>query len=82
MNRAAVVILFLGACFIMACGKSTSTGKAVYEAQKAIDDKIIADYLKANPTLNATKIDTSGFTTLLYSPVVVMLCSQGQPRLL
>jgi FKBP-type peptidyl-prolyl cis-trans isomerase FkpA len=68
MNRAALIILFLGSCLIIACGKSTSSGKAAYEAQKAIDDKIIADYLKANPTLNAAKVDTSGVYYIVIQP--------------
>jgi FKBP-type peptidyl-prolyl cis-trans isomerase FkpA len=59
MNRAALIILFLCAG-LTACRKSSGGGLAGYKAQAAIDDKIIADYLKADPTLIATKIDTSG----------------------
>lgn len=68
MNRAALIILFLGSCLIIACGKSTSSGKAAYEAQKAIDDKIIADYVQAHPALNAKKIDTSGVYYIVIKP--------------
>jgi FKBP-type peptidyl-prolyl cis-trans isomerase FkpA len=59
MKRAALTILFFG-CFLTACTKSNETGLAAYNARKVIDDQIIADYLKANPTLDAKKIDTSG----------------------
>lgn len=59
MNRAALIILFLS-CVLTACTKSNESGIAAYDARKVIDDKIIADYLKANPTLAAKKIDTSG----------------------
>jgi FKBP-type peptidyl-prolyl cis-trans isomerase FkpA len=59
MNRVALIILFFG-CFLTACTKSNETGLAAYNARKVIDDQIIADYLKANPTLDAKKIDTSG----------------------
>jgi len=49
-----VIIIGFGAC------KKTTDPLIQYNAQKAIDDKIIADYLAANPGLNAKRIDTSG----------------------
>ncbi len=67
MNRAALFILCL-ACFIAGCGKSNDSGKAAYLAQAAIDDKIIANYLAANPSLQATKIDTSGVYYITVTP--------------
>jgi FKBP-type peptidyl-prolyl cis-trans isomerase FkpA len=67
MNRAALVILFL-ATLLAACGKSTGSGIVAYNAQKAIDDKIIADYLAANPGLAAKKIDTSGVYYIVQDP--------------
>ncbi|MFD2145138.1 FKBP-type peptidyl-prolyl cis-trans isomerase [Mucilaginibacter antarcticus] len=67
MNKAALIILFL-ACFVAGCGKSNDSGVAAYNAQKVIDDKIVADYLAANPTLKATKIDTSGVYYVTVTP--------------
>jgi FKBP-type peptidyl-prolyl cis-trans isomerase FkpA len=67
MKRAVVIFLFL-AGFLTACTKSNETGLAVYNAQKAIDDKIIADYLQANPGLNAKRIDTSGVYYITVAP--------------
>ncbi|MDB5032554.1 FKBP-type peptidyl-prolyl cis-trans isomerase [Mucilaginibacter sp.] len=59
MNRAALIILLLCACFA-ACIKAPGTSLVAYKQQAAVDDKIITDYLAANPGLNAKKIDTSG----------------------
>jgi FKBP-type peptidyl-prolyl cis-trans isomerase FkpA len=67
MNRAALIILFLCAG-LTACQKSTESGSGAYKAQAAIDDKVIADYLKANPTIVATKIDTSGVYYVVVTP--------------
>jgi FKBP-type peptidyl-prolyl cis-trans isomerase FkpA len=67
MNRAALVILFL-ATLLAACGKSTDSGIVAYNAQKVIDDKIIADYLAANPGLGAKKVDTSGVYYIVTDP--------------
>jgi FKBP-type peptidyl-prolyl cis-trans isomerase FkpA len=67
MNRAALIILFLCIGFA-ACKKTTQGGLAGYKAQAAIDDKVIADYLKANPTLVAKKIDTSGVYAIIIDP--------------
>ncbi len=67
MNRAAIIILFLCAG-LMACKKSTDEGVAGYKAQAGIDDKIIADTLKNNPSLNAKKIDTSGVYYIVEQP--------------
>jgi FKBP-type peptidyl-prolyl cis-trans isomerase FkpA len=67
MNRAALIILLLYVC-LTACTKSANSGLAAYKAQAAIDDKIIADYLKANPSLVAKKIDTSGVYYIVKQP--------------
>jgi FKBP-type peptidyl-prolyl cis-trans isomerase FkpA len=67
MNRAALIILFLCVGFA-ACKKTTEGGLAGYRAQAVIDDKIIVDYLKANPTLVAKKIDTSGVYAIIIDP--------------
>ncbi|SDE42620.1 FKBP-type peptidyl-prolyl cis-trans isomerase FkpA [Mucilaginibacter pineti] len=58
MNRILLVLLICGIGF-SAC-KKTNDSLVQYKAQAAIDDKIIADYLTANPGLNAKRIDTSG----------------------
>jgi len=67
MNRAALVILFL-ATLLAACGKANNEGIVAYNAQKVIDDKIVADYLTANPGLVAKKIDTSGVYYIVQDP--------------
>lgn len=60
MNRAALILLLL-VSGLTACIKTPETGLVAYNAQKIIDDKIIADYLKANPGLVAKRaFDTSG----------------------
>jgi FKBP-type peptidyl-prolyl cis-trans isomerase FkpA len=59
--------LFL-ATLLAACGKSTDSGIVAYNAQKVIDDKIIADYLTANPGLGAKKVDTSGVYYIVTDP--------------
>lgn len=58
MNRVAIVVLALFFCFT-AC-KKTDLGSTAEKAQALIDDKIIADYLAANPGLNAKRADTTG----------------------
>ncbi len=58
MNRIAVILSILFFCFA-ACRK-TDVGASAEKAQAAIDDKIISDYLAANPGLNAKRIDTTG----------------------
>ncbi len=67
MNRVAIVVLALFFCFA-ACKKTTEGGVAGYKAQALKDDKIIADYLKANPSLVAKKIDTSGVYAIIIDP--------------
>ncbi|MDB5159337.1 MAG: peptidylprolyl isomerase [Mucilaginibacter sp.] len=67
MNRAAIIILFLCAA-LTACKKSTESGLAGYKAQATIDDNIITNYLKDNPTLVAKKIDTSGVYYIVEQP--------------
>jgi FKBP-type peptidyl-prolyl cis-trans isomerase FkpA len=67
MNRVALIICCLAYC-LAGCGKSNDSGRAAYLAQAAIDDKIVADYLVANPNLQATKIDTSGVYYITVAP--------------
>ncbi|MCC8425090.1 FKBP-type peptidyl-prolyl cis-trans isomerase [Mucilaginibacter sp. UR6-11] len=67
MNRVALIILLFCLGF-SACKKTSEGGLAGYKAQAAIDDKIVADYLKANPSLVATKIDTSGVYYIVEQP--------------
>ena len=59
MSRALYILLFF-CCIITACKKETATGVVAERAQAIIDDKIISDYLAANPGLNAKRIDTTG----------------------
>ncbi|MFD0748670.1 FKBP-type peptidyl-prolyl cis-trans isomerase [Mucilaginibacter calamicampi] len=66
MNRLAIIILVLFFCFT-ACKKS-DVGSAAEKAQAAIDDKIISDYLAANPGLAAKKIDTTGVYYIVNDP--------------
>jgi FKBP-type peptidyl-prolyl cis-trans isomerase FkpA len=60
MNRILVILLLVAAC-LGACKKATDP-LIHYRAQAAIDDKIIQDYLAANPGLGAKRVDndTSG----------------------
>ncbi len=69
MNRVAITILALFFCFT-ACKKS-DLGSAAEKAQAVIDDKIISDYLAANPGLNATRIDTTGVYYIVKDPGTV-----------
>jgi FKBP-type peptidyl-prolyl cis-trans isomerase FkpA len=66
MNRVAVTLLVLVFCFA-ACRK-TDLGYTAEKAQAAIDDKIISDYLAANPGLNAKRIDTTGVYYIVIAP--------------
>ncbi|MGY3213270.1 FKBP-type peptidyl-prolyl cis-trans isomerase [Mucilaginibacter sp. HD30] len=66
MNRVAIIIAVLFFCFT-ACKKS-DLGSAAEKAQAAIDDKIISDYLAANPGLAAKKIDTTGVYYIVNDP--------------
>jgi FKBP-type peptidyl-prolyl cis-trans isomerase FkpA len=59
MNKLLVVLLLLMAG-LGACKKSADS-LIQYNIQKGIDDKIIQDYLAANPTLHAARTD-SGIT--------------------
>ncbi|GAA4091883.1 FKBP-type peptidyl-prolyl cis-trans isomerase [Mucilaginibacter panaciglaebae] len=67
MNRATVIILFLLAG-LASCKKDLLGSVEGYKAQAHKDDKIIADYLAANPSLVATKIDTSGVYYIIEQP--------------
>ena len=72
MKRAALIILLFCAG-LTACKKSSDVGSAAEKAQAAIDDKIIADYLAANPGLNAKRVDagkgdTSGVFYIIKQP--------------
>lgn len=66
MKRVAIVLLALLFCFA-AC-KKTDIGASAEKAQAVIDDKIIADYLAANPGLAAKKIDTTGVYYIVSDP--------------
>nr|WP_294796577.1 FKBP-type peptidyl-prolyl cis-trans isomerase [uncultured Mucilaginibacter sp.] len=66
MNRVAITILVLFFCFT-ACKKS-DVGSAAEKAQAIIDDKIISDYLAANPGLGAKRIDTTGVYYIVKDP--------------
>ena len=66
MYRVAIIILALFVCFT-ACKKS-DLGSAAEKAQAIIDDKIISDYLAANPGLGAKKIDTTGVYYIVIEP--------------
>ncbi len=66
MNRVAIIIVVLFFCFT-ACKKS-DLGSTAEKAQAAIDDKIISDYLAANPGLAAKKIDTTGVYYIVKDP--------------
>ena len=67
MSRALSILLFC-CCIITACKKDTSTGAEAERAQAIIDDKIISDYLAANPGLNAKRIDTTGVYYIVNQP--------------
>jgi|SRR5215217_5875040 len=69
MNRISIIVLILFFCFT-ACRK-TDVGAAAEKAQAAIDDKIISDYLAANPGLNAQRIDTTGVYYIVIEPGTV-----------
>jgi FKBP-type peptidyl-prolyl cis-trans isomerase FkpA len=59
MSRILLILLLFCGCLITAC-KKEAVGIEAERAQAAIDDKIISDYLAANPGLNAKRIDTTG----------------------
>jgi FKBP-type peptidyl-prolyl cis-trans isomerase FkpA len=59
MNRTLLLLLFFIVSFA-ACQKSATDPLVQYNAQKAIDDTLVSDYLKAHPGLGAKRIDTSG----------------------
>ncbi len=59
MNRLLIVLLLLMAA-LGACKKSADP-LIQYNIQKGIDDKLIQDYLAANPTIHAARTD-SGIT--------------------
>ncbi|HEY9534541.1 MAG TPA: FKBP-type peptidyl-prolyl cis-trans isomerase [Mucilaginibacter sp.] len=67
MNRAVVIILFLLAG-LASCKKDLQGSIEGYKKQAAMDDKIIGDYLAANPSLVATKVDTSGVYYIIEDP--------------
>jgi FKBP-type peptidyl-prolyl cis-trans isomerase FkpA len=68
MSRILLILLLFCSCFA-AC-KKTLNGAAAEKAQAIIDDKIISDYLAANPGLKATRIDTSGVYYIIKQPGV------------
>ncbi|WP_214072206.1 FKBP-type peptidyl-prolyl cis-trans isomerase [Mucilaginibacter sp. dw_454] len=67
MNRVVVIILFFIAG-LTACKKEDNGGSVAYKAQAAEDDLLVSNFLKANPTLTATKIDTSGVYYVVEQP--------------
>ena len=67
MSRALYILLFC-CSIITACKKDTTTGIEAAKAQAIIDDKIIADYLAANPGLIAKRIDTTGVFYIVTQP--------------
>jgi FKBP-type peptidyl-prolyl cis-trans isomerase FkpA len=67
MNRVAIIILLLYCCFT-ACKKDSDLGSTAEKVQAAKDDKIITDYLAANPGLNAKRIDTTGVYYIIKDP--------------
>ncbi len=66
MNRALLIILFC--CAIFAACKKEPMGAEAEKAQAIIDDKIISDYLAANPNLSAQRIDTTGVYYIVIQP--------------
>jgi FKBP-type peptidyl-prolyl cis-trans isomerase FkpA len=64
MNRI-LLILFLCVVCLSACKKGYDP-VAVERTQADIDDKVIQDYLAANPTLNAKRVDSAGIPTGVY----------------
>jgi FKBP-type peptidyl-prolyl cis-trans isomerase FkpA len=67
MNRAVLIIL-LFVVGLAACKKAGDLGSTAEKAQAVVDDKIITDYLSANPGLQATKIDTTGVYYIINQP--------------
>ena len=58
MSRGLSILLLL-CSVLVGCTKSTDTGLAAEQAQAAIDDKIISNYLAQNPGLNAKRVDAA-----------------------
>jgi len=63
MNRILLILLLFSACLI-GCSKSSDVVAQV-AAQRAIDDKIITNYLKAN-NITASVVDSAGVSTGIY----------------
>ncbi|WP_413669792.1 FKBP-type peptidyl-prolyl cis-trans isomerase [Mucilaginibacter sp. Mucisp86] len=59
MNRILIVLLLLGV-IAGGCVKSSVDPMVQYNKQKEIDDNIIKDYLAANTSLKAKRVDTTG----------------------
>ncbi|XHR98405.1 hypothetical protein ACFJIV_25635 [Mucilaginibacter sp. UC70_90] len=59
MNRILLVLLLLST-IVFGCVKSSVDPAVQYRAQAAIDDKIISDYLAANTSIKAKRVDTTG----------------------
>ncbi len=57
--------------FCFAACRKTDVGSSAEKAQAAIDDKIISDYLAANPGLNAKRVDTTGVYYIVLDPGTV-----------
>nr|WP_157536254.1 FKBP-type peptidyl-prolyl cis-trans isomerase [Mucilaginibacter sp. L294] len=69
MNRI-LLLLFLSVVCLSACKKGYDP-IAEERKQADIDDKIIQDYLTANPALDAIRIDSAGIATGVYYVVLV-----------
>lgn len=63
MSRTPFILLLCCCSFLTACIKSSTSGLAAAQAQAIIDDKIISDYLAANPGLNAKRVDAAAGDT-------------------
>jgi FKBP-type peptidyl-prolyl cis-trans isomerase FkpA len=68
MNRVLLILLMLSVGFC-SCKKGYDA-VAESETQAKADDKIIQDYLAANPTINAVRVDSSGVATGVYCVIL------------
>lgn len=73
MNRVLLILLLLCAG-LYGCKKGFDPA-AESRTQAAVDDQIVQDYLTANPTINAQRVDSAGVATGVY--VVVLAPGEG-----
>jgi FKBP-type peptidyl-prolyl cis-trans isomerase FkpA len=64
MNRILLILLLSVIC-LSACKKGYDP-IAIERTQADIDDKVIQDYLAANPTVKTTRVDSAGIATGVY----------------